>query len=367
MTKTMILLCVSVVPCCLVGVVGCNSPSQSERTASQETTDHVVAPPLADPALDVTPTSPTADNSSAKKGGAKATPDNPRIGKFAELDTDQDGQLTLAEFSGNRRDKEAKKWFERRDVDRDGFLSLGEFVPTSASQAGGQQTQQEQVVSIDGKPAGEPTRMIKGWGESEDPAGGTKIELQGTMLVMTSPAAYLDNFPKGTVNAPRVLQEVSGDFTAEVKVMHVDRALPDSVLKSLGGFPTAYHAGALFLHANKKNLIRFERVSKNTKGVLSTACELQVWEGGTLTAHVSERIEDTVIQLRLERRGNLLLSSFSQDDGKTWKELPQHKLDKLNGTVKVGVSMTNNTDPGCTVKFQDLKVVKGEGRPTTAE
>ncbi|MBC8113444.1 MAG: DUF1349 domain-containing protein [Candidatus Saccharimonas sp.] len=201
--------------------------------------------------------------------------------------------------------------------------------------------------------------MIKGWGEKEDPVGGTKIELQETTLVMTSPAAYVDNYPKGAVNAPRVLQEVSGDFTAEVKVTHVDPALPNSVLKSLGSFPTAYHAGALFVHTNQKNLIRFERVSKNTKGMLSTTCELQVWESGKLTAHASEVIEDTVITLRLERRGDLLRSSFSQDDGKTWKELPQHQLDKLKGTVKIGVSVTNNTDPGCTVKFQDLKVVKG--------
>ncbi len=210
--------------------------------------------------------------------------------------------------------------------------------------------------------ATEPANMIEGWGKSEDPAGGTKIELQGTTLVMTSPAAYVDNFPRGAVNAPRVLQDVSGDFTAEVKVTHVDPAMPNSVLKSLGGFSTAYHAGTLLVRSNDKNFIRFERVSMNTKGVLSTTCDLQVHESGKLTAHVSEKIGDTATRLRLERRGDLLLSSFSQDDGKTWKELPQHKLSKLKGPVTAGVSLTNNTDPGCTVKFQDLKVVKVEGR-----
>lgn len=343
MLKTMTLLCVSVASCCLVGTVGCNSPSQSESPASQESTDNGVASPPTDPALDVTPTSPAADNSSPKNGGAHTKPDNPRVGKFAELDTDQDGLLSLAEFSVDRKPKNAAKWFERRDANRDGVLSLAEFAPQSASQA----------VN--------PTTLIKGWGESEDPAGGTKIELQGTTLVMTSPAVYIDNFPKGAVNAPRVLQEVSGDFTADVKIMHVDPALPNSVLKSLGGFPTAYHAGALFLLANEKNLVRFERVSKNTDGILSTTCELQVWESGKLTAHSSEKIEDTVIQLRIERRGDLLLCRFSQDNGMSWKELPQHKH-KLKDTVKVGVSVTNNTDPGCTVKFEDLKVVKGAGR-----
>ena len=94
----------------------------------------------------------------------------------------------------------------------------------------------------------------------------------------------------------------------------------------------------------------------------ATTCELQVWENGKRMLYVPEDIEDVVVYLRLERRGDLLLSSFSKDDGKSWKELPQYKLDTLNGTVSVGVSLTNNTDPGCTVKFQDLKVVKGEGR-----
>lgn len=67
------------------------------------------------------------------------TPDNPRVDKFAKLDTDQDGKLSLTEFSIDRTPKFAAKWFERRDADRDGFLSLAEFVPQSASSPGGKQ------------------------------------------------------------------------------------------------------------------------------------------------------------------------------------------------------------------------------------
>lgn len=137
MMKTMILLCVSVLPCCLAGVVGCNSDSQSERpAASQESTDNVLAPPLADHPLDVSLTSPAADESSTSKASAKAKADNPRVGKFAELDTDQDGLLSITEFSVGRSPKDAAKWFGRRDGDHDGFLSLVEFVPQSASSAG---------------------------------------------------------------------------------------------------------------------------------------------------------------------------------------------------------------------------------------
>lgn len=132
MTKTIILLCVSVVPCCLAGVAGCGSQSDGEHVAVSDSKVIVQSPPLAVSADQSAETPSVAELPPQRSQGTKAKPDNPRIGKFAELDKDQNGQLTLAEFSGSRKDKEAKKWFERRDVDRDGYLNLAEFVPTSA-------------------------------------------------------------------------------------------------------------------------------------------------------------------------------------------------------------------------------------------
>lgn len=344
--KTANLLRVCVVSCLLAGVSGCGSKSEAERSAASDASTRVESPLLTKTGDQSAALSEIAEEPPQRNKGEKAKPDNPRIAKFVELDTDQDGQLTLAEFSGDRKDKGAKKWFERRDANRDGFVSLGEFVPTSVPQPASQ--------------AAASIRFIPGWGVSEDPAGESTLELQGTTLVITTPDAYVDNYPPGKVNAPRVLQEVVGDFTAEVKVTHLDPSKPDSVLKSLGSFPTAYHAGTLLVRMNDKNFIRFEKGSKDTKGVHATTCELQVWENGKRTRYVPEDIEDVAVSLRLERRGDLLLSSFSKDEGKTWKELPQHKLEKLTGTINVGVSVTNNTEPGCTVKFQDLKVANAQ-------
>lgn len=135
MTKTMFLLCVSVVPGCLAGIAGCGSQSDGEHVVVSESNVLVESPPLAVSADQSTETPAAAEVPPERSQGTKAKPDNPRIGKFAEFDKDQDGQLTLAEFSGTRKDKEAKKWFERRDVDRDGSLNLAEFVPTSAPRA----------------------------------------------------------------------------------------------------------------------------------------------------------------------------------------------------------------------------------------
>jgi len=65
-------------------------------------------------------------------GGGAAAANNVRAAKFAELDTDKDDKLTLAEFGVGRKPAEAAKWFARRDADQDGSLSREEFLPFSA-------------------------------------------------------------------------------------------------------------------------------------------------------------------------------------------------------------------------------------------
>ncbi len=68
------------------------------------------------------------------EGGGPPTAgnNNARAAKFAALDTDQDGKLSLSEFGAGRAPAEAAKWFGRRDADHDGFISKQEFLPFSA-------------------------------------------------------------------------------------------------------------------------------------------------------------------------------------------------------------------------------------------
>ena len=74
-----------------------------------------------------------AETTSAGGGAVAGGNANARAAKFAALDTDHDGRLSLSEFSVGRGTTEAAKWFGRRDADRDGFLSREEFLPFSAS------------------------------------------------------------------------------------------------------------------------------------------------------------------------------------------------------------------------------------------
>ena len=65
-------------------------------------------------------------------GATTAGINNARAAKFAALDTDHDGKLSLSEFGAGRAPAEAAKWFGRRDADHDGFISKQEFLPQSA-------------------------------------------------------------------------------------------------------------------------------------------------------------------------------------------------------------------------------------------
>src|SRR5438309_1058286 len=61
-------------------------------------------------------------------------------------------------------------------------------------------------------------KEIKGWGKVTDPDGDCTFKEDKGKLTITVPAGFHGLHPKRAMNAPRVLREVEGDFTATVKV-----------------------------------------------------------------------------------------------------------------------------------------------------
>lgn len=198
--------------------------------------------------------------------------------------------------------------------------------------------------------------LIEGWGRLEEPAGESKIVSDKQKLHISAPDMYVDNYPPGKVNAPRVLREVSGDFAAEVDVTHLDEAKADSVHKSLGKFSTAYHSGTLLLRHDDKTFVRFERVSMNTAGQSAYSCDLQIWKDKKRQFHQSFSIENKPLRLRLDRHGEKLTASFSQDQGDSWTKFPEQPLEGFPEKAQVGISMTSNTEQGCKVMFEEFKL-----------
>ena len=200
-------------------------------------------------------------------------------------------------------------------------------------------------------------RASPGWGTVVDPVGGSVVKLTDETLVLFAPRAYVDNYPHGKVNAPRVSQQIEGDFTIEVDVVHVDRAMPNSVLPTLKT-PTPYHAASLLIRRDDANFVRFERIDMCLDGRHVTRCDLQIWEHGNRTVLISTDVGDKRTRLQIARRGNLILAAHSQNDGETWTRCPQQVFHDMPNPVEVGVSLTSNTDPQCKVAFQGFVVTK---------
>jgi regulation of enolase protein 1 (concanavalin A-like superfamily) len=202
-----------------------------------------------------------------------------------------------------------------------------------------------------------PLDNVAGWGLVVDPAGDCSFRLEGGKFTIQIPGEYHDLWPgSGKVNAPLVLQEVEGDFSVTVAVAHIDKAERDTRIAGLAG-TTSFHAGSLVIWQDAKNFVRFDRTQMDRAGQQITSCYLHIFKDGARVAEVAPVVPDRPTQLRLTRKSDTLTAAYSQDGGKTWKDLASQKID-LPAKVKAGISALNNTTRGNTVTFEGLKIEK---------
>ena len=199
-------------------------------------------------------------------------------------------------------------------------------------------------------PAGED---IPGWGTWVDVDKDCEFKLDGKdALVITVPASVHDLWPenpepKQRANAPRVVQEVDGDFTAEVTVAG----------RVLGG--EFFRSGAMVIWQDERNFVRFERAGSFRGKTPRHYCWLHVFRDGKRVVNLQkEPVEDADTVLRLTRRGQKLEASFSQDGGKTFFNYPEQDL-KLPPQVKVGVAALNASKAPFEVRFEGFELKRG--------
>jgi hypothetical protein len=118
---------------------------------------------------------------------------------------------------------------------------------------------------------------LPGWGQKVDPDNDCTFEVQGAGLDVTVPPTPHDlSVELARTNAPRVLQEVVGDFTLRVKVCGVLRpTAPGSVE---GRLP--YQAAGVLVWSNEDNYLRLERAGLNRNGNLSSYVAFELRTNG---------------------------------------------------------------------------------------
>lgn len=204
-------------------------------------------------------------------------------------------------------------------------------------------------------------QKIEGWGTVTDPDGDCKVKGDKGKVTVTVPATNHNLHPVRGMNAPRVLREVEGDFTATVKVTGMFK--PGD--KGTGLSPTPWNSAGLLLWDSDMNYLRLERTALwgNGQQLLCFAPGFEYWKDGQIKEQ-NKRIETADFfkgnstWLKLDRQGDNVTASYSHDR-REWTEAKQAAVE-FPKKVQIGVAAVNSSDAPFTVEFEDFKVVAGK-------
>ncbi|MCI0638992.1 MAG: DUF1349 domain-containing protein [Gemmataceae bacterium] len=198
-------------------------------------------------------------------------------------------------------------------------------------------------------------RQITGWGEVVDPAGDCKIEEKEGVVSITVPGTHHDLNPLpgwNKLDAPRVLQDVDGDFDLQVLVRKFEK--PKANTSSNKEKPASFVAGGLLVWQDGKNFLRFMRAANGERDEVFVAVEF--YSAGEKLASGGVPIADGDHFLRVRRKKGQFTIEDSKD-GKSWQfRRPPGKEMKLDGKVKVGVAAVNATTKEITHQFEKLQL-----------
>jgi uncharacterized protein (TIGR03067 family) len=169
--------------------------------------------------------------------------------------------------------------------------------------------------------------------------------------VLTVPAGsdrtfYAKDFPNPV---PRVVQEVDGDFTAQVKLTPPPPASPGQINASRGACLTAWKNEQDFC------FLIHDRTRTNDMAGFTRFDGAPIGGYTSSTAPVPANQEH--VYLKIERRGNTL-SAFYSPNGANWLKSMKPLTVNWPRRVKVGVAACNRTTDVLRVQFEDFKVTQ---------
>jgi regulation of enolase protein 1 (concanavalin A-like superfamily) len=217
-------------------------------------------------------------------------------------------------------------------------------------------TKRTKKVGPQPEPEGKP---LSDWGMAIDPDGDCKIEDKGNVLEIAVPNTHHDlNADNNKLNAPRVVREVTGDFTMTVKVQGDFQ--PSA--RSTNPKAVPYIGGGIVVWQDSDNYIFLGRAAISRNGKISGFAAFEEREWGTRGALNNRGIEPGGVYLRIERRNNRILG-FTSKDGKNWARLDPMET-SYPATLKVGLYAINGCTDPITVRFEDFSFNQGKASGT---
>ena len=204
-----------------------------------------------------------------------------------------------------------------------------------------------------GKPLGE-------WGMAIDPDGDCKIDDKGAVLEIAVPNTHHDlNADNNKLNAPRIVREVSGDFTMTVRVAGDFK--PSA--KSTNPKAVPYIGGGIVVWQDSDNYIFLGRAAISRNNKISEFAAFEEREWGTRGALNNRGIDSGGVYLRVERRNNRILG-YTSKDGKNWARLDPMET-SYPATLKVGLYAINGCTDPVTVRFEHFSFNQGKATTKT--
>lgn len=197
-------------------------------------------------------------------------------------------------------------------------------------------------------------QRFAGWGALTDPDGDCAAKVENGRLTFTVIGRHdVSDDVQGLMNAPRVLQEVEGDFVAFVKVGGEFKPAGPSTWD----IRRPYNGAGLFLWQDEKNYVRLERGATEVNGQIVEYLNLHQQKDGRIETYRFElRLKRERAQLRLERRNGRLYTSATYDQ-QVWQGYPPIEAE-LPGKLQIGVAAVSTSAAPFTPEFSEFELYR---------
>jgi serine/threonine protein kinase/formylglycine-generating enzyme required for sulfatase activity len=197
------------------------------------------------------------------------------------------------------------------------------------------------------------------WGRFVNPTDLASLERAYDYTLLEVPGSELFNLlplPGYNLNAPRLVQDVTGDFEISVAIPPFDRPAPGTDQRP--GGKVSYRSAGLLLWQDDKTFFRFERsgLGEHEDGAPYLHAE---WYGAA--ANLGDERQDLpaspdgATHLKIQRWGRQLQLFWSLD-GLTWTHWKTITNLPLSQQLQIGLCLRNSTKSTFQAKFERLRV-----------
>lgn len=200
-------------------------------------------------------------------------------------------------------------------------------------------------------PHGDPTptgTKLGNWGIVENPIGAGIFKIEENALSIDVAPKNADYNCQQRMTAPRVLNEIEGDFTFEATIAPTPRLNWSSAELLLAAEPEFYFRIGCAATTGNKSRLTYEYAERGRPS--------------GVPPFDAQRDLTKPIRVRLQRRGWFLTVAHQQNGGE-WTEFYPLNLRHWPGKIQAGFVVLNTSDEPFTGVFSDFKLVRDQPRP----